>query len=74
MVENPNPESENPSRTMLGEQQERWLLDGLAASQTKWKVLAQQVFFAHRDGDFDPNEEYVIWILGWISRCTSTNC
>ena len=24
---------------MLGEQQERWLLDGLAASQTKWKVL-----------------------------------
>ena len=55
----PTPESENPSRTMLGEQQERWLLDGLAASQTKWKVLAQQVFFAHRDGDFDPDEEYV---------------
>ena len=55
----PTPESEDPSRTMLGEQQERWLLDGLAASQTKWKVLAQQVFFAHRDGDFDPNEEYV---------------
>ena len=55
----PTPESEDPSRTMLGEQQERWLLDGLAASQTKWKVLAQQVFFAHRDGDFDPGEEYV---------------
>ena len=55
----PTPESEDPSRTMLGEQQERWLLDGLAASQTKWKVLAQQVFFAHRDGDFDPNGEYV---------------
>ena len=55
----PTPESEDPSRTMLGEQQERWLLDGLSASQTKWKVLAQQVFFAHRDGDFDPGEEYV---------------
>lgn len=55
----PTPESEDPSRTLLGEEQERWLLDGLAASQSKWKVLAQQVFFAHRDGDFDPDEEYV---------------
>ena len=55
----PTPESEDPTRTILGEQQERWLLDGLDASQAKWKVLAQQVFFAHRDGDFDPGEEYV---------------
>jgi len=55
----PTPESEDPARTLLGEQQERWLLDGLASSKVKWKVLAQQVFFAHRDGDFDPGEEYV---------------
>ncbi|MDQ0214486.1 alkaline phosphatase D [Oikeobacillus pervagus] len=55
----PTPESENPTRTLLGEEQERWLLDGLATSQAKWKVLAQQVFFAHRDGDFDPEGEYV---------------
>lgn len=55
----PTPESEDPTRTLLGEQQESWLLEGLAASQSKWKVLAQQVFFAHRDGDFDPGEEYV---------------
>ncbi|MGG0274404.1 alkaline phosphatase D family protein [Bacillus rhizoplanae] len=55
----PTPESEDPSRTLLGEEQEQWLLDGLAISQAKWKVLAQQVFFAHRDGDFDPDEESV---------------
>ncbi|MCQ6277106.1 alkaline phosphatase D family protein [Bacillus sp. V3B] len=55
----PTPESEDPTRTMLGEQQEHWLLDGLDTSQAKWKVLAQQVFFARRDYDFDPEEEYV---------------
>ena len=54
----PTPESMDPNRTMLGGQQESWLLDGLAASQAKWKVLAQQVFFARRDYDFDPGEEY----------------
>ena len=54
---NPTPESEESNRSILGEQQERWLLDGLAASQTKWKVLAQQVFFAHRDFGFNPDEE-----------------
>lgn len=54
-----SPEALDPNRTMLGDQQERWLLDGLAASRAKWKVLAQQVFFARRDYDFDPGEENV---------------
>lgn len=55
--DSPTPESMDPSRTLLGEQQERWLLDGLASSQAKWKVLAQQVFFARRDGGFGPDKE-----------------
>ncbi|CAM3740390.1 alkaline phosphatase D family protein [Mesobacillus zeae] len=55
--DSPTPESMDPSRTLLGEQQERWLLDGLAASQAKWKVLAQQVFFARRDYGFGPIKE-----------------
>ncbi|PAF11715.1 hypothetical protein CHH61_25810, partial [Shouchella clausii] len=42
---------------MLGEKQERWLLDGLTTSQAKWNVLAQQVFFARRDGAFGPEGE-----------------
>ncbi len=35
-------------KTILGEDQERWLLSGLASSPARWNVLAQQVFFATR--------------------------
>ena len=45
----PNSRSLDPSRTLTGEAQERWLLNGLAASGATWNVLAQQVFFAQRD-------------------------
>lgn len=53
----PTPESMDPSRTMIGEKQENWLLDSLAASNSQWKVLAQQVFFARRDYGFGPDAE-----------------
>lgn len=33
----------DPSRTMLGSAQERWLVDNLASASAKWTVLAQQV-------------------------------
>ena len=36
----------DPSRTMLGAAQERWLTDGLDTSQARWQVLAQQSMFA----------------------------
>jgi alkaline phosphatase D len=36
----------NPAGDMLGPQQEAWLLGGLAASQARWNVLAQQVVFS----------------------------
>jgi alkaline phosphatase D len=45
----PSAESEDPNRTLTGDRQERWLLDGLADSGARWNVLAQQVFFAQRD-------------------------
>jgi alkaline phosphatase D len=41
----------DPARTITGEAQERWLLDGLGASRATWNVLAQQVFFAQRDSN-----------------------
>lgn len=41
----------DPSRTLLGEAQERWLLDGMAGSTSRWQVLAQQVMMAPFDGD-----------------------
>jgi alkaline phosphatase D len=48
-IDPPNPEQRDPSRTITGEAQERWLLDGLGRSRSRWNVLAQQVFFAERD-------------------------
>ncbi|MEU2113023.1 alkaline phosphatase D family protein [Streptomyces sp. NPDC019507] len=44
----PGPESEDPARTMTGETQERWLLDGWRASDVLWNVVPQQVTFARR--------------------------
>lgn len=44
----PGPESEDPARTMTGEAQERWLLDGWRTSDALWNVLPQQVVLAQR--------------------------
>jgi alkaline phosphatase D len=41
----------DPERSILGEEQERWLLDGLAASNARWNVLANQLQFAQRDNN-----------------------
>lgn len=53
----------DPSRTMLGDAQERWLVDGLAASPARWQVLAQQVMMAPFDGD--PGAEVVTSMDQW---------
>ena len=39
----------DPSRTMLGESQERWLHNGLGTSTERWQVLANQVMVAPYD-------------------------
>jgi len=39
----------DPAATLLGAEQERWLLDGLSRSTAKWNVLAQQVMMARVD-------------------------
>ncbi|MFE6129156.1 alkaline phosphatase D family protein [Streptomyces sp. NPDC056437] len=44
----PGPESEDPSRTLTGATQERWLLDGWKRSGSRWNVVPQQVTFAQR--------------------------
>jgi alkaline phosphatase D len=36
-------EAMDPNRTLLGAEQERWLLDSLSASKTRWNFLANQV-------------------------------
>ncbi|MEV7006949.1 alkaline phosphatase D family protein [Streptosporangium sp. NPDC051022] len=44
-------------RTLLGEDQRRWLLDGLAASGARWNLVAQQVLMAQRDYKVGPGTE-----------------
>ncbi|HKG92793.1 MAG TPA: alkaline phosphatase D family protein [Gemmatimonadaceae bacterium] len=49
----------DPSRTMLGAAQERWLLDGLAGSRAAgWQVLANQVMLAPFDEDSDAGRRF----------------
>lgn len=45
----------DPSRTMLGSAQERWLVDGLARDTARWQVVAQQVMMAPFDRDPGPD-------------------
>ncbi len=54
----PNPGSLDPARTLTGDEQEKWLLDGLAAYGATWNVLAQQVFFAQRDFDTGDGQRF----------------
>jgi alkaline phosphatase D len=39
-------DADDPTRTMLGETQERWLAEVLNSAQGTWQVLAQQVLFS----------------------------
>ena len=39
----------DPSRTLLGAAQEKWLADGLEKSRSRWQVLAQQIMMAPYD-------------------------
>jgi alkaline phosphatase D len=45
----PCPAVANPDAQVLGPQQERWLMERLAATPATWKVLAQQVPIMRRD-------------------------
>ncbi|MFC4909281.1 alkaline phosphatase D family protein [Actinomadura gamaensis] len=39
----------DPRRSMLGDEQERWLLDGLSGGSGRWRLVAQQVVLAQRN-------------------------
>ena len=65
----PNPESLDPARTLTGQAQEAWLLDGLAESSATWKVIAQQVFMAQRD--FAAGEDLLFSMDAWDGYAAS---
>lgn len=48
-VHEPCDEMSDPSLTLLGDMQERWLFDGLTASSRRWQLLPQQVMMAKVD-------------------------
>ncbi|MDB4879044.1 MAG: Alkaline phosphatase D-related protein [Gemmatimonadetes bacterium] len=53
----------DPSRTMLGAAQERWLSRRLASGRTGWEVLVQQVMVT--DFDFTPGPHRDLAMDGW---------
>jgi alkaline phosphatase D len=54
----PCPEASDPARSMIGEQQEGWLLKELGKSKARWNVIAQQTVFAKFDVLAGPSELY----------------
>jgi alkaline phosphatase D len=53
----------DPSVTMLGEQQERWLYEGLAASTARWNILGSNVMLGRLDHDGTAGD--LIWNDAW---------
>ncbi len=48
---------------MLGDAQERWLLDGLAASDVRWNVLVNNVMMGRLDHDGPSGD--ILWHDAW---------
>jgi alkaline phosphatase D len=48
------PSALDPSRTIQGDAQRAWLIDGLGRSTARWNLLANQVPFAPNDSNSDP--------------------
>ena len=62
----------DPARSITGDAQERWLLDGLEDSRARWNVLAQQVFFAQRDYEQGPGAGPSAWTPGTATSPRAT--
>jgi alkaline phosphatase D len=53
----------DPARSLLGVEQERWLLNGFQQSRARWDLLGQQVFFSQLD--LTPGAERGFNTDGW---------
>lgn len=51
------------SRTILGADQRRWLLDGFGKSKARWQILGNQVPMAETDWDAGPGHD--VWVDPW---------
>ncbi len=57
------PERLDPRLSLLGETQERWLHEGLAASVARWNVIAQQTMMTQADRKAGDGQSF--WTDGW---------
>jgi alkaline phosphatase D len=57
------PELFDPTRTMLGAAQESWFDEGMAGSQARWNVIAQQTVMSQIDRA--PGPGLAFWTDGW---------
>lgn len=56
----------DPSRTMLGLEQEAWLRDGLQGSRARWNILAQQTLMAQSSQvPLEGSDGGRFWTDGW---------
>ena len=56
----------DPTRTMLGAEQEKWLANGFASSNAKWNILAQQTLMAQSSQTAIAQEgDGKFWTDGW---------
>jgi len=53
----------DPSQTLMGDAQEKWLVDGVGASKARWQVLANQVMMAPYDND--PTDAVTVSMDQW---------
>ncbi len=53
----------DPSRSMLGAEQEAWFAASMAASRARWNVVAQQTLIGRADSRAGPGEAW--WTDGW---------
>jgi alkaline phosphatase D len=50
-------DSLDPARSLLGERQKAWLLDGFGETTARWNLIANQVPMARIDNDADPEKQ-----------------
>ena len=53
----------DPRLTILGDVQERWLMEGLDRSPARWNVIGQQTLMAQLDRKPGPGQQF--WTDGW---------
>jgi alkaline phosphatase D len=54
----PCPESLDPKATILGKEQEKWLMHNLSESSARWNIIAQQVMIGALDNAPGPEQRF----------------